>query len=173
VGGLRIATEHGAQAHARPQIAHQLDSIELLEPVAVVEDLLASAYRLRVVVLDAEALDVGPELVELATDALNVHRLHISPETRAGGRASRGVADLYCSSAELAVIVSICSRGGSAREAHQADGVVAVEVHPVEGHERQEMSHMQRGCSGVDADIDSYALLGEQPVERAAAAGHS
>jgi hypothetical protein len=60
-----------------------------------------------------------------------------------------------------------------AREAHQADGVVAVEVHPVEGHEWQEVSHMQRGCRGVDADIDSYALVGEQPVESAAAAGHS
>jgi hypothetical protein len=59
-----------------------------------------------------------------------------------------------------------------ARKAHQADGAVAVEVHPVEGHEWQEVSHMQRRRRGVDADIDSYALLGEQPVERAAAAGH-
>jgi hypothetical protein len=58
-----------------------------------------------------------------------------------------------------------------AQEAHQADGVVAVEVHPIEGHEWQEVSHMQRGRRGVDADIDSYALLGEQPVEGAAAAG--
>jgi hypothetical protein len=81
VGSLRIATEHGAQAHARPQVPHQLDSVELLEPIAVVEDLLAPVYCLRVVVFDAEAFDVGPELVELSTDALDVHRLHISPET--------------------------------------------------------------------------------------------
>jgi hypothetical protein len=31
---------------------------------------------------------------------------------------------------------------------------------------------MQRGCRGVDPDIDSYALLGEQPVEGGATAGH-
>jgi hypothetical protein len=112
MGGLRIATEHGAQAHARPQVPHQLDSIELLEPIAVVEDFLTPACRLRVVVFDAEALDVGPELVELSTDALDVHRLHISPETRSGSCAPRGVSNLYCSPAELAIIVSVCVRGG-------------------------------------------------------------
>jgi hypothetical protein len=112
VGSLRIAAEHGAQAHARPQVPHQLDSIELLEPIAVVEDFPTPACRLRVVVFDAEALDVGPELVELSTDALDVHRLHVSPEARSGSGASRRIANLYCSSAELVIIVSICGRGG-------------------------------------------------------------
>jgi hypothetical protein len=57
--------------------------------------------------------------------------------------------------------------------AHQADGEVAVEVHPVHGQERQQMADMEGGRCRVDADIDANALFGEEPVECvAAAAGH-
>lgn len=54
--------------------------------------------------------------------------------------------------------------------AHQADGEVAVEVHPVHGHERQQMADMEGGRRRVDADIDANALFGEEPVECVAAA---
>ena len=57
--------------------------------------------------------------------------------------------------------------------AHQADGEVAVEVHPVHGHERQQMADMEGGRCGVDADIDANALFSEEPVERVAAAADS
>lgn len=54
--------------------------------------------------------------------------------------------------------------------AHQADGEVAVEVHPVHGHERQQMADMEGGRRRVDADIDANAFFGEEPVECVAAA---
>jgi hypothetical protein len=54
--------------------------------------------------------------------------------------------------------------------AHQADGEVAVEVHPVHRHERQQMADVKGGRGRVDTDVDAYALLGEEPVERLAAA---
>lgn len=49
--------------------------------------------------------------------------------------------------------------------AHQADGVVAMEVHPVEGHQGEQMADMERGCCGVHAHICADALLREEPVE--------
>ena len=57
--------------------------------------------------------------------------------------------------------------------AHQADGEGAVEVHPVHGHERQQMADMEGGRCRVDADIDANALFSEEPVERVAAAADS
>jgi hypothetical protein len=49
--------------------------------------------------------------------------------------------------------------------AHQADGVVAVEVHPVERHEREKMADMQGRSRGVYANVCADALLGQEPVE--------
>ena len=63
------------------------------------------------------------------------------------------------------------AREVGAQMAHQADGEVAVEVHPVHGHERQQMADMEGGRCRVDADIDANALFGEEPVECVAAAG--
>jgi hypothetical protein len=54
---------------------------------------------LRILVLDAQTFDVGPQLLELALHALHVHRLHISALARAGGGAARRVSDLYGASA--------------------------------------------------------------------------
>jgi hypothetical protein len=66
-------------------------------------------------------------------------------------------------------ILTSCRRN-QPRIAHQADGVVAVEVHPVERHEREKVADMERGGGRVHADVYAYALLGEEPVERLPAA---
>lgn len=86
MGHIRITTEHGAQTHARSQIPHELYSIELFQPCPVVENDLLPAYLRRVMVLDAQALDMRPKRVELSPYALNVHGLHICTLSRASGR---------------------------------------------------------------------------------------
>jgi hypothetical protein len=50
--------------------------------------------------------------------------------------------------------------------AHQADGVVAVNVHPVEHHEREKMADVEGGGGRVYTNIGTYGLFCEQPVER-------
>jgi hypothetical protein len=56
------------------------------------------------------------------------------------------------------------------RVAHQADGVVAVEVHPVQRHEGEKVTDVQGGRCWIDADVCADALFREEPVERLAAA---
>jgi hypothetical protein len=50
--------------------------------------------------------------------------------------------------------------------AHQADGVVAMHVHPVQRHEREEVADMEGGSGRVNAHVGADGLVGEQPVER-------
>jgi hypothetical protein len=45
--------------------------------------------------------------------------------------------------------------------AHQADGVVAVEVHPVERHEWEKMTDMQGRSRRVYSDVCADALLSQ------------
>jgi hypothetical protein len=49
--------------------------------------------------------------------------------------------------------------------AHQAHGVVAMEVHPVERHEGEQVADMERRGGRVHANICADALLCEEPVE--------
>src|SRR5690242_6219840 len=94
-GYIRVTAEHSAQAHARPQVPHELYSIELLEPYPIIENILLPARLWREVVLDAQALDVGPKFVELLPYALDVHSLHVCALSRTSSRSSRGISNLH------------------------------------------------------------------------------
>jgi hypothetical protein len=50
--------------------------------------------------------------------------------------------------------------------AHQADGVVAVDEHPIEHHEREKMTDVEGRRGRVYTNIGAYGLFCEQPVER-------
>lgn len=60
---------------------------------------------------------------------------------------------------------STSRRASIRRTAHQGDRVVTVEVHPVQRHQREEVSDVQGGCGGVDADICSDPFPCQEPVE--------
>jgi hypothetical protein len=66
----------------------------------------------------------------------------------------------------LTIHMSTRCRSGSLRASHQRDSVIAVEVHPVQSHQREEMSDVERGRRGIYADVCANSFTRQEPVER-------
>lgn len=129
-------------------------------PAGVVDDFAAPGPLLPIAVAHGLLVDVLPHahdlIVALGDKAGAVGLGHLVP----GAEAAGGIADL----------------GGGASD--NADGAVAVQVHPEQGHQRhqghqgEEVAEVEGGGGRVDADIGANALKPHKLADLVIGAGH-